>query len=141
MTPTEEFLVEAEASSLSTLIDRAPYQDVRKAQSQAILVGSGRHISGLKKLAEVSGDLNHCYCVRTKPDASLIIDISKELLVFSSSPLDEKATIAKGETADQFVRRVVADGANPNTKKLHLFADQPEEGWDTCGALNSTKEG
>ena len=141
LTPTEEFLVEAEASSFSTLMDRAPYQDLRKAQSRAILVGSGRHMAGLKKLAEVSGDLPHCYCVRSKPDASAVIDISKELLVFSSAPLDGKATIAKGETADQFVRRLVTEGANPNTKKLHLFADQQAEGWDTCGAENSTKEG
>ena len=141
LTPTEEFLAEAEASSFSTLMDRAPYQDLRKAQSQAILVGSGRHMAGLKKLAEVSGDLTHCYCVRSKPDASAVIDISKELLVFSSAPLDGKATIAKGETADQFVRRLVTEGANPNTKKLHLFADQQAEGWDTCGVENSTKEG
>ena len=141
MTPTEEFLVDAKASTLSTLMDRAPYQDLMKAQSTAVLIGSGRHMEGLKKLAEASGDLSHFYCVRAKPDASAIIDISKELLVFASSPLDGKATIAKGETADQFVRRLVTEGANPNTKKLHLFAAQQAEGWDTCGAENSTKEG
>lgn len=140
MTPTDDFLIEAEGSSLGTLLDRSPYQDLRKAQSKAILFGPGRYLAGLKKLAEVSGDLSYCYCVRAKPDASNIIDISKELLVFASSPLDGKATIAKGETAGQFVRRLVADGASPNTKRLHLFADQQAEGWDTCGAENSTKE-
>lgn len=140
MTPTDEFLLEAEASSLGTLVDRSPYQDLRKAKSQAILIGPGRHMAGLKKLADVSGDLTYCYCVRAKPDASAIIDISKEVLVFASSPFGGKATIAKGETADEFVRRVVAESAGSNTKKLHLFADQLAEGWDTCEALNSTQE-
>ena len=140
MTPSDDFLLEAEASSLGTLVDRSPYQDLRKSKSQAILIGPGRHMAGLKKLADVSGDLSFCYCVRAKPDASAIIDISKEVLVFASSPFGGKATIAKGETADKFVRRVVAEGADANTKKLHLFADQLAEGWDTCEALNSTKE-
>lgn len=141
MTPPDEFLIEAEGCSLGTLMDRSPYQDLRKAKSEAILVGPGRHITGLKKLAEVSGDLTYCYCVRGKPDKSAIIDISKELIVFASSPLDGKATIAKGETAADFVRRLSAAGAKPNLKKLHLFADQQVEGWDTCGVLNSTNPG
>jgi hypothetical protein len=140
MTPPEEFLTEAGESSLGTLIDRAPYQDLRRAESQAVLIGSGRHMAGLKKLAEATGDLTFCYCVRAKPDASHIIDITKELLVFASSPLDGEATIGQGETPDQFVRRLVADGTNPSLRKLHLFADGPATGWDTCGVLSSTKE-
>lgn len=140
MTPSEEFLTEASESSLGTLLDRAPYQDIRKAESQAVLIGSGRQIAGLKKLAEATGDLTYCYCVRAKPDASHVIDISKELIVFASSPLDGKATIAQGETADEFVRRLVADGTSPGLKKLHLFADQQTPGWDACGPADSTKE-
>jgi len=141
MTPPEGFLTEARESSLSTLMDRAPYQDLRKADSQAVLIGSGRHMAGLKKLAEALGDLTLCYCIRAKPDASHVIDISKELIVFASSPLDGQGTIVEGETPDQFVRRLVSDSTNPGLKKLHLFADQQTPGWDTCGAADSTKEG
>jgi len=139
ITPTDEFLLEAEASSLGTLVDRTPYQELRKAKSEAILIGPGRHMAGLKKLADVSGDLTYCYCVRGKPDGSAIIDLSKEVLVFASSPFVGKATIAKGETANQFVQRVVAERAAVSTKKLHLFADQLAEGWDCCAALSSIK--
>jgi hypothetical protein len=139
ITPTDEFLLEAEASSLGTLVDRTPYQELRKAKSEAILYGPGRHMAGLKKLADVSGDLTYFYCVRGKPDGSAIIDLSKEVLVFASSPFVGKATIAKGESANQFVQRVVAERAAISTKKLHLFADQMAEGWDCCAALRSVK--
>jgi hypothetical protein len=33
MTPPDEFLIDAEGSSLGTLLDRSPYQDLRKAKS------------------------------------------------------------------------------------------------------------
>jgi len=140
MTPPDEFLNEAEGASPSTLLDRLPYQELRKAQSEAILIGSGRHLGALKKLSELSGDLSYCYCVRAKHDARSIIDISEQLLVFSSSPFHEKESIAKGETIDQFVRRVVSNRASHNTKKLHLFGDQNIESWDVCSAENSYNE-
>ena len=138
LTPSDEFLAEAESSSLGTLMDRAPYQELRKPKSSAYLVGRGNRLAGLQKLAEVTGELSYCYCVREKLDDSPIIDLSKELVVFGSAPWSAKATRHKGESAEAFVRRILSETSSSNDRKLHLFADEVTEGWDCCSAQEST---
>ena len=140
ITPDEAFLREAEQSSPSTLSDRAPYQDLRAEGSKTVLIGPGSHRAGLQRLAELSKDVTYYYCVRSAPDASAVIDLTKEKLIFSSHPLDHSATPAKGESQEDFVNRVIGAASDTGSRKLHLFADQPREGWDTCDALSSVKD-
>ena len=140
LTPNEDALIEAASCSPSTLMDRAPYQELMKSKSRAVLIGSGRHLDGMKSLARVSGNLNRIYCIRQSNDKSQVIDISNELLVFTNSALDMGVGPKKGEDTEQFVRRLVLEAA-PEGRKLHLFADEEAEGWDTVGSSNSLKEG
>jgi hypothetical protein len=138
LTPSDEFLAEAESSSLGTLMDRAPYQELRKSKSSAYLVGRGNRLAGLQKLAEVTGELSYRYLVREKPDDSSVIDLSNELVVFGSSPWSAKSNRQKGESAEAYVRRVLAESSDSSERKLHLFADEPTDGWDCCSSDSST---
>ena len=95
-------------------------------------------MAGLQKLAEVTGELSYCYLVREKPDDSSVIDLSNELVVFGSSPWSAKTARQKGESAEAFVRRVLAESSDSNERKLHLFADEPSDGWDCCSSDSST---
>lgn len=140
ITPDDTFLREAEQSSPSTLLDRAPYQELRSEGSKTVLIGSGSQRAGLQRLAELSSDVTYSYCVRSAPDASAVIDLAKEKLIFSSHPLDCSAKPAKGENVDEFVKRLINGSAAPNARKLHLFANQAREGWDTCDAPSSVKD-
>jgi hypothetical protein len=139
ITPTEEALLEAASCSSSTLMDKAPYQELMSSKSKAVLIGSGRQLDGLTSLAQVSGNLDKVYCVRRSNDKSKVIDLSKELLVFANSALDFSGSPKKGETAEDFVHRVVS-GSFSKGRRLHLFADAPQDGWDTVVPSRSFKE-
>jgi hypothetical protein len=137
LTPTDEFLAQAEQSSPSVLQERAPYQGLRGEKSKMVLIGSGSQRAGLQALAALSTDVTYHYCVRSNPDVRAIIDLANEKLVFSNQPLDCSSKPAKGETVEEFVNRIIADSAEPKARKLHLFSDQAREGWDTCDTSSS----
>jgi len=138
LTPSEEFLLDAENSSLGTLMDSAPYQDLRKSESNAYLIGPGNRLAGLQKLAQVTGDLSYCYCVREKPDDRVVIDLTKELVVFGSAPWSGKLAPEKNETPEAFICRALSESVSIGSKKLHLFAGEEKEGWDCCSPESSS---
>lgn len=79
--------------------------------------------------------------MRENVDKNPIIDLSEELVVFTSNPLSQASTRKRNETAAQYVQRLVDEGASQRAKKLHLFAETESEGWDTCEGSDSYSEG
>lgn len=141
ITPSDKDLEEAGKVSIGDLADRARYSEIAKQKAQTVLIGKGRHLEGLKNLAHVSGNLKYVYCVReTTTDKNPIINLSAELIVFTSNPLNQEATRKKNETAAEYVQRLIDEGSTQRAKKLHLFADEEETGWDTCEPSDSYSE-
>lgn len=141
ITPSEKELTEATKLSLGDLADKARFSEIAKQKAQKVLVGKGSQLEGLKNLAHVSGNLKHVYLVRESADKNSIIDLSNELVVFTSNPLNQDSSRKKNETAAQYVQRLIDEGASQRAKKLHLFADAEETGWDTCDANDSYSSG
>lgn len=140
ITPSDKDLEEAGKVSIGDLADRARYSEIAKQKAQTVLIGKGRHLEGLKNLAHVSGNLKYVYCVRETTDKNPIINLSAELIVFTSNPLNQEATRKKNETAAEYVQRLIDEGSTQRAKKLHLFADEEETGWDTCEPSDSYSE-
>ena len=141
ITPSENDLEEATNLSIGDLADKARFSEIAKQKAQTVLYGKGRQLEGLKNLAQVSGNLKHVYCVLGTVDKNSIIDLSEELVVFTSNPLNQSATRKRNETAAQYVQRLIDEGASQRAKKLHLFAEGESEGWDTCEGSDSYSEG
>ena len=140
ISPNEEALVDSAGSSISTLMDRAPYQQIMTEKSKAVLIGAGKHLDGLRNLARVTGELDKIYCVRRSKDNSQVLDLSNELLVFTNSKLDLSSGPKTGEKAEEFVQRILGEKAAKG-RKLHLFAKGAAEGWDTVDPESSFTEG
>ena len=139
MTPNEEILSDAADYSLSTLMDKAPYEQLMKEKSKTILIGKGRYLEGLKKLAQISGGLDKTYCVRNSKDKSSIIDLSNELIIITNINLDLNDGPKGNEKPEDFVNRTIFE-REAKGKKLHLFADIPKDGWDTVDTKSSFLE-
>jgi hypothetical protein len=133
VTPSEQFLEMVEATALGDLVDKAPYQEIRKSKSKAVVVGPGRHLEALKALAENTNASQHVYCIRENPDKNAIIDLSEELVVFTSTPLDVSMKRSRSEDPKEFIQRLITEDQKPQAKMLHLFAEKKTEGWDFCG--------
>jgi hypothetical protein len=141
ITPSEKDLQEAANLSIGDLADKARFSEISKQKAQTVLVGKGRQLEGLKNLAHASGNLKYVYCVREANDKNTIIDLSEELVVFTSNPLNQEASRKKNETVPQYVQRLIEEGASQRAKKLHLFAEAEEDGWDICKGSDSYSEG
>lgn len=141
ITPSEAELEEATKLSIGDLADKARFSEITKQKAQKVLVGKGSHLEGLKNLAHVSGNMKYVYLVRETTDKNSIIDMSNELVVFTSNPLNQDSSRKRNETAAQYVQRLIDEGASQRAKKLHLFAEAEETGWDTCDPSESYSNG
>jgi hypothetical protein len=139
ITPTDTFLDEAQNYSTSTLMDMAPYNQLLSSKSEVTIIGSGKHLNGLKNLARTTGNLNNIYCVRQTKDNNQILDLSKELLVFTNTNFNLTVGPKSNEKAEEFVRRVITE-KSANSQRLHLFSENEAEGWDSVSPENSIIE-
>jgi hypothetical protein len=137
ITPSETELEDVTKLSIGDLAEKAPFSEIAKQKAQKVLIGKGSHLEGLKNLAHVSGNLKHIYLVRETADKNSIIDLSNELVVFTSNPLNQESARKKSEPVADYVQRLIDEAASERARKLHLFAETDEPGWDACEPIDS----
>ncbi len=131
LTPSAAVLDEIEEMSFADLEERLGFQPILAADAVVNVVVPGDRVGAIAKLQEVLRIASpKLYCLRAHNDKKYVLDLSQETLLFSNHTLDADAKPKDGEGIAAFLHRAM--GSDSNATRLHLFAEQENEGWVSC---------
>lgn len=125
VTPNEDHWAEIETSSVYELDEKYGFAAVRNPNSSINISASGKRAALVIKLASVMGVSNpEIMIVTDEPIASRAIPLDQTTVIVSNQKLKVPSRIGKKDTSALTREMTKSEGSN-----LHLFADEPEDGW------------
>ena len=130
LTPSKEFLERYREHPADEIARMLPIPDLRNAKSDWMISVEGADIGAGLKLMHLFGEEQPktiaCLVEKSAPRGRLI-DITKQTVIFSSCLLSVDLKM-RGDDSALSVADAISQGAD---RKLHLFASDANEGWDT----------
>ena len=129
LTPSKEFLVQVLENPSDEIERMLPIPELRNAKSDWMISFEGANIEAGLRLTQLFGDAQPMTvaCLIDKSARGRLIDITKQTVIISSCSLPDDLQL-RGNDGPLSIAAAISEGAD---RKLHLFADDANEGWDT----------
>ena len=129
LTPSKEFLVQVLENPSDEIERMLPIPELRNAKSDWMISIEGANIEAGLRLTQLFGDAQPMTvaCLIDKSARGRLIDITKQTVIISSCSLPDDLQL-RGNDGPLSIAAAISEGAD---RKLHLFADDANEGWDT----------
>lgn len=129
LTPSKEFLVQVLENPSDEIERMLPIPELRSDKSDWMISVDGADIEAGLRLIRLFGDAHPktVACLMEKSVKGRVIDVTNQTMVFSNCPLPDDLQL-RGNDGPLSVATAISEGAD---RKLHLFASEANEGWDT----------
>ena len=130
LTPTSKFLTKVQDTPFNEIEEVLPLASLRSDKSDWMLTVEGSDIEAGLRLLHLFGDAKPktVACIIDQSAKGRFIDITKQTVVFASKAIPSDLRLRSDGGSMEIAGAISAKAE----RRLHLFADDVTDGWDTC---------